>query len=165
VRAKCRESEKFNEVGERERCGRMSSGNLVKYLIDNNIISMTPEETEWWLRDERQGRLMQILVIPWDELEVEALNISIYLGIDIGAGEMRELAKQLRLKADIAESKELGIYKEHTPWRSKLRHYRALNEVLEFDEEIWIELHQMPWESTRRARKRYKKLLKEAESL
>ena len=147
----------LDEAGQ-SRCRALPSGVFEKYLIDHNIITMSPDDIEQWLRDIRLEGI-------WDEWDDRAEVISAKVGIDIGAGEFREIAKQLRLRADIAEATELGIYNEDKPWRAALRHHRALQEVLETDEDTWIATNKISWENEKAVRARYQRLLKEAQKM
>ena len=71
------------------------SERIIIPAIKAGTISMTDAEIRFWLQDVTQPGV-------WEALEAEVAEISQQLGMDIGAGEMREAARQVRIAIEKA---------------------------------------------------------------
>lgn len=74
--------------------------------VEAGLITMSDEDISFWLQQTVTG---DILYVPWEELEARAAEISATLGMDIGAGEMRQAAFLIQYAQERAEAEAMGI--------------------------------------------------------
>ena len=94
--------------------------------IQEGLITMTQADINFWLgQDVYYGG--GAVYIPWSDLEAKAAEVSQVIGMDIGAGEMREVARMIEVAREkaspevAAAAAKAGVsvetYVEEYAWR------------------------------------------------